>query len=519
MASTVIETAAGTLEGFEKEGVRHFLGIPYGASTAGRARFLPPQPVEPWAGVRPAVDYGPIAPQKGLILGGDQLSGLEAAGLFRAHPGLPGNEDCLVLNVFAPSAQDAPRPVMVWLHGGYYNSGYGSEATDPKEIAMVTRGDVVVVTVNHRLGLHGFLHLGELAGEEYASSGMAGMLDLVQALEWVRDNIGAFGGAPENVTIFGCSGGGRKTSLLMAMPAARGLFRQAIVESGPAVRVLDADEGTARARRLLDALGVPESRALELQDVPMERLLEVVGALSAGAGQRTLRDARRGDPYAFGFVPVVDGIALEAQPYDPIAAPSSLDVPLIIGTNRAEMALFLKLSSGAIALDENGLRGQLEAICEDDADEIYRAYRSWSPDAAPIDVLVDVETAYMYRQPSIRLAERKAAGSAPVYSYRFDWRTPIVDGRLGACHGLEISFAWGCAAMSPMTGGAEVAALTDQINGAWLAFARGGAPHHEGLKEWPTYDAHRRSTLIFSEETSVEHDPERAARELWASIL
>jgi para-nitrobenzyl esterase len=520
MSAPVIETKAGKVEGFVKTGVRHFLGIPYGGTTAGSRRFLPPEPVAPWPGVRLAVEYGPIAPQTGGLVGG-AMSGLEAAGLFRSHPGLPGSEDCLVLNVFTPNPDNRLRPVMVWLHGGYFNSGYGSEQSDPKEISMVSRGDVVVVTINHRLGVHGFLHLGDLADERYGSSGMAGMLDLVLALEWVRDNAAAFGGDPGNVTIFGCSGGGRKTSLLMAMPAARGLFRRAIVESGPAVRALDRDEATARTRMLLSALGIDYARPLDLLDVPMDRLLETVAQLSAraAAGERTVADSRKGDPYGFGFVPVVDGWALPEQPYDPVASAVSLDVPLIIGTNRDEMALFLKLAPGAGSLDEQRLRSRIERMFGDDSDLLYKSYREWMPEAAPIDVLVAIQTAQIYRQASIRLAERKAAGPGPVYAYLFEWRAPILGGRLGACHGLEIPFAWGSTAQSQMTGGAEAEPLTTQMSRAWLEFGRHGDPNHSDLVAWPTYGPSRRTTMVFGTDTRVVEDPFSEERQLWEALL
>jgi para-nitrobenzyl esterase len=513
----LVETTGGRVEGLVAEGVQHFLGIPYGEPVAGRARFLPPAPAAPWAGVRGAADYGPIAPQRG-VLGGGALPGLEAAGLVRDQT-TEASEDCLVLNVFTPSAVRGARPVMVWLHGGYFNSGHGSDAGDPKEIAMVTRGDVVVVTLNHRLSVFGYLHLGDLAGEEYAGSGMAGILDLVLALEWVRDNVAAFGGDPGNVTIFGCSGGGRKTSLLMAMPRAEGLFHRAVVESGPAVRALDRDEGTARAIALLEALGIDRANPLELLDVPTDRVLDAVADLSArgAAGRRTSDDAKKGDPYGFGFVPVVDGVSLLGQPYDPVAAPSSLDVPLIIGTNRDEMALFLRLAPNADDLDEERLRRRMEHMFGDEADRLHASYRSWMPDAAPIELWVAVQTAQMYRHPSSQLAARKAVGAAPVYSYLFDWETPILGGRLGACHGLEIPFVWGKADTSPMTGGGDPV-LMEQMNRAWLSFARGDDPDHDGIPTWPTYDASRRATMRFGRDTHVEDDPYAEERAVWDAM-
>jgi para-nitrobenzyl esterase len=514
----IVETTGGRVEGFTKEGVEHFLGIPYGADVSGRARFLPPRPAPPWAGVRAATDYGPRAPQRGL-LGGRSIPGLEAAGIVSDESAGVQDENCLVLNVFTPAPDGARRPVMVWMHGGYFNSGHGSDPGDTKEISMVTRGDVVVVTVNHRIGTFGFLHLGDLAGDEYASSGMAGILDLVLALEWVRDNVAAFGGDPGNVTVFGCSGGGRKTSLLMAMPAAKGLFHRAVVESGPAVRTLDRDEGTVRTTLLLDALGIDRSRPLELLDVPVPRVLDAVADLSAraAAGQRTSDDSKKGDPYGFGFVPVCDGIAMPAQPYDPVAAPTSLDVPLVIGTNHDEMALFLRLLAKADDLDEPRLRGRMERMFGDDADLLSKSYLEWMPDSLPVERWVAAQTAQIYRHPSIQLAERKSVGAAPVHMYLFEWPTPILDGRLGACHGLEIPFVWGTSDVNPMAGGGDPV-LTDQMNRAWLSFARGEGPQHDGIPEWPTYDAGRRATMRFGTDTHVDNDPYAEEREVWDMV-
>jgi len=332
-----VATRAGLVRGQTEGGIHSFKGVPYGAPTSGANRFMPPRPVQPWAGVREAVAYGPIAPQL-------SRDGAAAASPIDDARGQEG-EDCLVLNVFTPGADAAGRPVMFWCHGGGFISGSGGAAYDGSNLAR--RGDVVVVTINHRLNGLGFLHLGDIGGPEFAASGNVGMLDIVAALEWVRDNIAAFGGDPANVTVFGESGGGRKTAVLMAMPAAKGLFHRAIIESGPELRVNERPYATELAEAVLSELGLKPSQLEELQRLPLKRVMAALGAASAKMPSSNARG---------GFRPVVDGTVLPSHPFSPAAPPISTDIPLLVGFNKTEATLFLAGDKLAFELDEEGLQ-------------------------------------------------------------------------------------------------------------------------------------------------------------------
>jgi para-nitrobenzyl esterase len=328
---TVAEISTGKLRGAHKDGVHIFKGIPYGAPAAGAARFKPAAKPAPWSGVRDALEFGPRAFQN------DNSFGLmpELIALFNAEP-LPMGEDCLVLNIWTPALDGRKRPVMFWCHGGAFISGSGSSGWyDGSNLAR--KGDVVVVTINHRLGVPGFLYLGDVAGDEYAASGNVGMLDIVEALKWVRDNIASFGGDAGNVTIFGESGGGAKVSVLMAMPAAHGLFHKAIVQSGPGVTMMTRGEASETAAMVLNELGLDAKQVDKLQGVPAESLIKAQTAVlgKVGSGLAALANRRR-----LGFNPVVDGHALPNHPFDPVAPKISANIPLMIGTNKDEILLF-----------------------------------------------------------------------------------------------------------------------------------------------------------------------------------
>jgi para-nitrobenzyl esterase len=369
------------------------------------------------------------------------------------------------------------------------------------------------VTVNHRLGPLGYLHLGDLAGEEYAASGNVGMLDLVLALEWVRDNITAFGGDPGNVTIFGESGGGMKVSMLLAMPTARGLFHRAIIQSGPGVRMQSPERATKNARRVLAKLGIRADNIDALHQVPVERLV------AAQMGSGLISFPRLG--------PVVDGQILPQNPFDPVAPAISAQIPVLIGTNKDEATLFLGnipllgTFSQPNFLSPLALRVVMGRIAGKSAGRLLDAYRRTHPHAAPHELFASIMTDLIMRRGSILLAERKlAGGTAPVFMYLFAWETPALGGKMRTPHALEIPFVFANVALTPnMTGNLpECYTLAAKMSAAWIAFARSGDPNHDGLPKWPAYSVPERATMIFDQECRVENDPGGEERLAWEGI-
>ncbi len=512
MADPIVEIRNGKIRGALDQSVYSFKGIPYGGPTSGAGRFKPPVPAAPWTEVRDALSYGPSCPQPG----GPVLNMTpEISAVFDRDETPPQNENCLYLNVWTAGLNDGGhRPVMVWIHGGAFFVGSGSGKLYAGD-ALVRKGDVVVVTVNHRLGPLGYLHLGDLAGEEFAASGNVGMLDLILALEWVRDNIALFGGDPHNVTLFGESGGGAKISVLLAMPAAQGLFHKAVIQSGPGLYMHDREAATATARQLLNRINLNPQRMAEIQQAPVERLL----AAQAAAARR--------DGF-FMLKPVVDGTLLPHRPFDPIAPAISAHIPLLIGTTKDEMNLFLgkvpllgtfggprwpgqialEISSRAVLGPEAGPR-------------VLQTYRYTRPQAAPHEIFCAVVTDWAIRIGSIRIAERKAAaGSAPVYMYLFGWESPYLNGRLKSHHALEIPFVFNHINVTPsMTGRRpECYPLAEKMSAAWIAFARSGNPNHPDLPFWPAYTLKERATMLFNTDCRVQNDPDREERLAWTGL-
>lgn len=503
----IVETSHGKLRGAFANGVYSFKGVHYGASTEGPMRFLPPTPPKPWTGVRDALDIGPPAPQDK-----DQDGSPEGREFMGDWVG-PGemSEDCLVLNVWTPSLRRADkRPVMVWLHeGGFVIGSSGVPLCDGTNLSA--KHDVVVVGLNHRLNFFGYLYLGRVGGEKYADSGNVGMLDIVLALQWVRTNIGSFGGDPTNVTIFGESGGGEKATMLMAMPAAKGLFHKAIVESGSDLRAHSPDEADAMTKKFLAQLHVMPDHLDDLQKVPMNQLIAAVHSMGASS---------------WDMGPVLDGRSLPRHPFDPDAPAITADVPMLIGTNTDESTLFYFFGDSAVfTLNEADMRSKLKASLQlaDDSklDALIALYRKNRPSAPPSDIFFAITTDRMMRMDAITQAERKAAQhAAPVYMYIFDWQTPVLGGKLRATHTIEVPFVFDNVGKVPyrVGRGADLQPLADKVSSAWVAFARTGNPDHTGLPHWPAYETSGRATMIFDKECKVVNDPGKDERLAMASL-
>ncbi len=495
----IVETTGGKVRGRIERGVHSFKGIYYGASTGGRNRFRPPAKRTPWAGVMDALEYGASAPQA-------------RGGAFA------GDEDCLVLNLWSRGLGDGgKRPVMVWLHGGGFSSGSGSSATyDGTNLCL--GGDVVVVTVNHRLNAFGATYLAAAGDADFADSGCVGMLDVVAALEWVRDNIESFGGDPDRVLIFGESGGGRKVSVLLGMPAAKGLFHRAVIESGAVLRVTAADDGTRAAEGAMARLGLRPNQISELQQVPAERFL---AASNAALAEFTPHQSIVGTT---GYTPVLDGRSIPAHPFDPTATEISADVPVIVGWNRTEETLFARGDQARFDLDREGLQERIASRLADPkaAAHVVSAYTEAHPDASPWDLYILIATDHPRGIYPRELATRKAAlGRAAIYVYRFDWE---IDDVMRAAHALEIRFVFDNIdhaepRLFDMKPSPEAFALADSMSAAWMAFARTGDPNTPSLPQWPAYSGESRHTMLFDNESRVESDPERDLRVMMEEIL
>ncbi|MBK9178071.1 MAG: carboxylesterase/lipase family protein [Acidimicrobiales bacterium] len=498
MDAPVVDTACGRLQGRRDGALVVFAGVPFAAPPVGERRFQPPQPPAPWAGTRPARAFGSAAPQNPSMI--ERFVGSRGGGT---------SEDCLSLNVWTPGCDDARRPVMVWIHGGAFLTGSGA-APWYDGASLAAAGDVVVITVNYRLGALGFLHLAELGGERFAGSANAGILDQVAALRWVHENVSAFGGDPGNVTVFGESAGAMSVGTLLGLPAAAGLFRRAVLQSGAAQNVLGPEAATRTARLVLAEAGVDPHRPAELLHLPVERLLAAQAAVVAHGGAATLP-----------FQPVVDGATLPRPPADAVADGSVAGVSVLLGTTLDEMRLFTVLDATLADLDHDALVERCRPLFGDRAHDAVRTYVDNRPAAPPAQVWSAILTDQVFRQPAIRLAERQAAHQPDTWMYLFTWPSPAFGGALGACHAVEIPFVFDNLhqpGVELFTGdGEERAALATTTRDAWLAFARTGDPNHAGLPAWRRYDPAERSTMLLGLDPASADDPFGDERLLWAA--
>jgi para-nitrobenzyl esterase len=494
-SGAVVETSTGKIRGLMIDHVNAFKGIPYGASTAGERRFLPPVKPEAWTGIKDTLEWGPEAPQ---------VSPHTEIPEVRATIPVTGmSEDCLRLNVWSRELGAGKRlPVMVWLHGGGFASGNGSY-TMYDGVNLARKRDVVTVTINHRLNSFGFLHFSEIGGAKYAQASNAGMLDAIAALQWVHDNIANFGGDPNNVTIFGQSGGAGKVSTLLAMPGAKGLFHRAIIQSGSNLRGVSISNATKSAQALLTKLNV--KTADDLQRVPMDQLIQATNSTQG-----------------LQLAPVVDGWSLPHDPFSPDAPGMSADVPVLLGTVETEVTFFPNTQMEPI--DDTALRARVkQATRAEDAQvtHLIDLYRKGRPGVSNIDVALILESDTRFRPGVVAEAELKAAQKAPVYMYYFTWRSPVHDGKLKTFHTLEIPFVTGNVDnATSMTGmGQDRYALEDKMSAAWAAFARTGNPNHKGLPNWPKFDPKStRATMIFNHECKVVNDPNGEERKALAAL-
>ena len=490
--TAAVQTNAGKIRGLVRYGVHQFWGVPYAASTEGANRFMPPVKTAAWTSVRDCFQVGHRAPQDA----GGPIS--EVWSLDRREP---DGEDCLTINVFTPGLGNGQRPVMVWLHGGGFSGGSGNWVLyDGTNLAR--KEDVVMVAVNHRLNLFGFLHLADLGGEKWANSSNVGMQDIVAALAWIKDNISAFGGDPRNVTIFGQSGGGGKVTTLMAMPSAKGLFHRAIAMSGSALRGTPRTNATKAAEEFLARLGLKSNQLDELQKMPFKQLQETF-------------ETRPGIQGLAGG-PVVDGKSLPTDQWYPAAPEVSATVPFMQGSVETEDAW--NDPPPPLEMPEEEMFTRVKRIARNDdgkARNLVALYRKTHPGITNTDVWLIMNADNTRRANAQTLAELKVAqGKAANYQYYFNWRSPVHHGQMKSYHTLDIPFVlYNVDIAASMTGaGQERYALAHKMSAAYAAFARTGNPNHPDLPNWPAYNLTQRPTMILNNDCKVVNDPNREER-------
>ena len=505
--TATVSTRSGKLEGDDQGGLFVFKGIPFAAPPIGKLRWLAPEKVGSWSGVRDARSFGPVSPQNQM------MNGALAAMVINDQQ----SEDCLYLNVSTPGLDAKRRPVMVWIHGGGFTIGAGSQGIYDGSV-LTRRGDVVIVSINYRLGPLGFLRLVDITNGRIPSTGSEGMLDQIAALQWVRDNIAEFGGDPDNVTIFGESAGGMSVGTLLAMPSARGLFHKAIAQSGACHTGAPIARANRVAERVLSKLKVAPTNADSLRALSPADLL--TGTL--------LEDGKTPDPeLGMAYQPVIDGTHLPQAAIELVANGSAPNVAVMVGSTLEEWKLFAMMDPNLRKLDRAGLGARISRrLTAESADAIIDTYEKArahrSDPTAPTELFSAIETDRVFRIPGVRLAEVQARREPRVFSYLFSWKSPAMGGALGSCHALELGFVFGTnhlPGMSSFSGtGAAAEKLAAQMQDAWLSFARSGDPSCASIGTWSPYTEARRATMVFNETTKLEDAPYDDERRVWEAI-
>jgi para-nitrobenzyl esterase len=499
--TAIIETTSGKIEGVFRKGLYKFCGVPYATPPVGERRWLPPTPPKPWGGTRPAKEFAPTAPQTSM-----EVPFLEPPDKQ------PQSEDCLYLNIWNPRLDGAKRPVMVWIHGGGFTSGAGSWLLYNGR-TLSTRGNVVVVTINYRLGALGFLNLNEVTKGMIPTTGNEGLLDQVLALEWVRDNISRFGGDPDNVTIFGESAGAMSIGVLLAMPGARGLFHRAILQSGAAHHVSSLERAEKVAAIFLDILDIKATDINKLRSLTEQQILNAQTELMARA--RDPKSAISNLP----FRPVVDGNVIPELPIRAVAGGSADDVRVLIGTNRDEWKIFAILDKDLPNLNEAGLLQRCQNLIRgEDMTGLVEAYRQARSQrnlsVTPAELLTAIASDMTFRMPAIWLAEAHYRRQQPTFMYLFDWVSPLRNGILGSCHALELGFVFGTLDDNLTGSGEEAQALSRKIQDAWTGFARHGSTSCQSMGKWKLYDE-RRETMVLGKQCMLVEAPYDEERRAW----
>lgn len=497
----IVQVDSGRIEGERRQDIFFFKGVPYAEPPVGRLRWHPPRPCTPWKGIRYTREYGPVCPQ-------NALPGIEASASMEIVG--PKQEDCLYLNIWTPGLDNKKRPVMVWIHGGAFIIGAGSQkAYDGMRLSG--KGDLVVVTINYRLGALGFIHLKSITNGVVPATGNEGLLDQMAALDWVSQNIQRFGGDPKNITVFGESAGGMSIGCLLGMPAAKGKFQKAIVESGTANTVSTQENAARIASRFLDILGIKPNEAEKLYSIGTDKLM---------SAQEKLSDILRIEEGRITpFQPVIDGEWMPEMPIDAVRKGSSSGVTVMAGSNLDEFALFNAMNPDVRNLDENGvvenIRKHLPKECVQDVIKVYRECRSRRGETTePSAILTAIQTDLMFGHATRQLLKAQSENNPSTYGYLFDWKSPAFGGALCACHTLEIGFVFGVLEKEFHGAGPSVEILANKIQDAWIAFAETGDPSCYSLGKWTPYSI-RRSTMRLGKDCRLEEDPLKEEREIF----